>query len=215
MTAPIGLLGGTFDPVHIAHLRTAIVAKEQLGLNEVRLLPNHIPPHRATPDSAPAHRLAMVRLAAAATPGLVADERELTRSTPSYTVDTLAALRAEQGDRPLCFIMGMDSLCSLDKWHRWQELLEYAHLVVSHRPGWKPKLNTRLTALLEHHGTQDRERLHQTPAGHIFLLNNPELEVSSTQIRNSIKAGNNPQYLLPEAVANYIRQQGLYTGTMV
>lgn len=216
MTAPIGLLGGTFDPIHIAHLRTAIQAREQLGLSEVRLMPNHIPPHRATPDSAPEHRLAMTRLAAAATPGLTVDQRELNRTTPSYTVDTLIELRAELGPtRPLCFIMGMDSLCSLDKWHRWQELLDYAHLVVSHRPGWTPELNPTLAGLYNSHGTQDRETLHLISGGHIFLLDNPELEVSSTQIRDCIRRGNNPQYLLPDAVANYIRQQGLYSGSMV
>ncbi|MDP5292670.1 nicotinate-nucleotide adenylyltransferase [Oceanimonas sp. CHS3-5] len=215
MTAPIGLLGGTFDPIHVGHLRTAIQAQEQLGLSEVRLLPNHIPPHRATPDSAPKHRLAMARLAAAATPGLTVDERELNRTTPSYTIDTLIELRAELGQQPLCFIMGMDSLCSLNKWHRWQELLEHAHLVVSHRPGWKPTFDDTLEQLYQNHGTQDRERLHRTPAGHIFLLDNPELEVSSTQIREGVRRGNNPQYLLPDAVANYIRQQGLYTGSVV
>ncbi|MCC4264985.1 nicotinate-nucleotide adenylyltransferase [Oceanimonas baumannii] len=216
MTAPIGLLGGTFDPIHIAHLRTAIQAREQLGLSEVRLMPNHIPPHRATPDSAPEHRLAMTRLAAAATPGLTVDQRELNRTTPSYTVDTLIELRAELGpSQPLCFIMGMDSLCSLDKWHRWQELLDYAHLVVSHRPGWTPDLNPTLAGLYNSHGTQDREALHLVSGGHIFLLDNPELEVSSTQIRDCIRRGNNPQYLLPDAVENYIRQQGLYSGSMV
>ncbi|NHI02164.1 MULTISPECIES: nicotinate-nucleotide adenylyltransferase [Oceanimonas] len=215
MTVPIGLLGGTFDPIHVGHLRTAIQAQEQLGLAEVRLLPNHIPPHRATPDSAPRHRLAMTRLAAAATPGLTVDERELRRTTPSYTVETLIELRRELGSRPLCFIMGMDSLCNLDKWHRWPELLDHAHLVVSHRPGWTPSLNDTLEQLYRRHGTRDRERLHRVPAGHIFLLDNPELEVSSTQIRDGIRAGNNPQYLLPEAVANYIRQQGLYTGSVV
>ncbi|WMC09719.1 nicotinate-nucleotide adenylyltransferase [Oceanimonas pelagia] len=215
MTAPIGLLGGTFDPIHVGHLRTAIQAKEQLGLSEVRLLPNHIPPHRATPDSAPRHRLAMTRLAAAATPGLTVDERELKRTTPSYTIDTLIELRTELGTRPLCFIMGMDSLCGLDKWHRWHELLDHAHLVVSHRPGWKPELNDTLAGLYQHHGIQDREALHRTPAGHIFLLDNPELEVSSTQIRDCVRRGNNPQYLLPDAVANYIRQQGLYSGSVV
>ncbi|WP_107851564.1 nicotinate-nucleotide adenylyltransferase [Oceanimonas marisflavi] len=215
MTSPIGLLGGTFDPIHAGHLRTAIQAQEQLGLSEVRLLPNHIPPHRATPDSAPRHRLAMARLAAAATPGLTVDERELNRTTPSYTIDTLMELRRELGRRPLCFIMGMDSFCSLDRWHRWQELLDQAHLVVSHRPGWQPEFNDAVNELFQRHGTRDRERIHRAPAGHIFLLDNPELDVSSTQIRDCIRNGNNPQYLLPDAVTDYIRQQGLYTGSVV
>lgn len=215
MTAPIGLLGGTFDPIHIGHLRTAIQSMERLGLAEVRLLPNHIPPHRATPASAPAHRLAMVRLAAAATPGLTVDARELNRKTPSYTIDTLIELRRELGSRPLCFLMGMDSLCGLNGWHRWRELLDHAHLVVSHRPGWQPAFNPEVEALFHRHGTRDRERLHHQPAGCIHLLDNPELEISSSRLRECIRSGNNPQYLLPETVADYIREQGLYQGPVL
>lgn len=206
----IGLLGGTFDPIHIGHLRSAIILKEQLGLSEVRLLPNYIPPHKASPDSAPHHRLAMVELAVAHGSGLSVDARELKRDRPSYTVETLAELRQEHPNTPLCFLMGMDSFCSLNRWHRWQELLNYAHLVVSQRPGWRAEFNDTISALYQAHGTQDKTALHQRLAGHIYLLDNPQLEIASSQIRQIIYQGNNPQYLLPDSVAAYIQQQGLY-----
>lgn len=215
MSKPIGLLGGTFDPIHIGHLRPAISTMERLGLGEVRLLPNYIPPHRATPDSAPEHRLAMVRLAAAQTPGLTVDDRELRRNRPSYTIDTLTELRRELPHRPLCFLMGMDSLCSLNRWHRWRELLDHAHLVVSYRPGWAADFNDDVAGLYRAHGTRDRELLHRRPGGCIYLIDNPQLEVSSTQIRQCIKAGNNPQYLLPDPVTAYIREKGLYQGPVL
>ncbi|WP_116473728.1 nicotinate-nucleotide adenylyltransferase [Zobellella maritima] len=210
MTKPIGLLGGTFDPIHIGHLRPAIAILEQLGLDHIRLLPNYIPPHRATPDSAPRHRLAMVTLAAACTPGLVVDDRELRRNRPSYTIDTLIELRRERPATPLCFLMGMDSLLSLNRWHRWQELLDYAHLVVSHRPGWQPVFNPEVEQLYRQQGTRDIQRLHSQPAGTIYLFDNPQLDISSSQIRRCIKEGNNPQYLLPDPVTAYIRDKGLY-----
>jgi nicotinate (nicotinamide) nucleotide adenylyltransferase len=133
------------------------------GAEEVRLLPNYIPPHRATPDSAPAHRLAMARLAATQTPGLVVDDRELRRDRPSYTIETLIELRRELPATPLCFLMGMDSLCSLNSWHRWRELLDHTHLVVSHRPGWEPDFNDDIAALYRTHGTRDAELLHRRP----------------------------------------------------
>lgn len=215
MSKPIGLLGGTFDPIHIGHLRPAISALERLGLKEVRLLPNYIPPHRTTPDSAPAHRLAMARLAATQTPGLVVDDRELRRDRPSYTIETLIELRRELPATPLCFLMGMDSLCSLNSWHRWRELLDHTHLVVSHRPGWEPDFNDDIAAFYRTHGTRDAELLHRRPAGCIYLMDNPRLEVSSTQIRELLRAGNNPQYLLPDPVAVYIRDKGLYQGPVL
>lgn len=210
MRKAIGLLGGTFDPIHVGHLRPAIALLERLNLSEVRLLPNYIPPHKATPDSSPEHRLAMAQLAAAGTCGLVVDGRELKRSRPSYTLDTLKELRLELPTTPLCFLMGMDSLCQLDKWYGWQQLLDYAHLVVSHRPGWLPDFNDTIKALVETHATTDASQLSRQLHGCIYLFDSPQLDISSTHIRDCIKDGNNPQYLLPEPVLNYIRDKGLY-----
>ncbi|MBO1518497.1 nicotinate-nucleotide adenylyltransferase [Oceanisphaera pacifica] len=215
MKKAIGLLGGTFDPIHNGHLRPAIELQERLNLAEVRLLPNYIPPHKATPDSAPKHRLAMARLAAEQTPRLVIDDRELMRDRPSYTLETLIELRAELPDTPLCFLMGMDAFCGLNRWHRWQELLEYTHLIVSYRPGYQPHFNSTIKALYQAHGTTESSTLQQHLAGYIYLFNNAQLDISSTQIRSILHQGNNPQYLLPEAVANYIREQRLYQSSVL
>ncbi|MCR3960987.1 nicotinate-nucleotide adenylyltransferase [Aeromonas veronii] len=210
LKAPIGLLGGTFDPIHIGHLRPAIEARDALGLAEMRLIPNHIPPHRANPFCSSEQRLAMVKLAAAENHHFVVDERELRRDKPSYTIDTLIELRHELPDTPLCFLMGMDSLLSLPSWHRWQELLDYAHLVVSVRPGWQPDYPAGVAQLLARHHTPDANALHQRLAGHIWLADNQPIELSATRLRALLDGGQDTRYLLPESVAHYIDQQGLY-----
>ncbi|MEG0008499.1 MAG: nicotinate-nucleotide adenylyltransferase [Aeromonas sp.] len=210
LTAPIGLLGGTFDPIHIGHLRPAIEAQATLGLAEVRLIPNHVPPHRASPFCTSEQRLAMVRLAAAENPGFTVDERELKREQPSYTIDTLISLRTELPDTPLCFLMGMDSLLSLPSWHRWQELLDYAHLVVSMRPGWQPDYSAEIADLLARHQSQDIGALHRDRHGHIWLSDNLPIELSATRLRALLAAGQDPRYLLPASVARYISQHRLY-----
>lgn len=210
LKAPIGILGGTFDPIHIGHLRPAIEAQGTLGLAEVRLVPNHIPPHRASPFCTSEQRLAMVRLAAAETPGFVVDERELRRNSPSYTIETLIELRRELPDTPLCFLMGMDSLLGLPGWHRWRELLDYAHLVVSMRPGWQPDYPAEVASLLARHQSRQVSDLHRHRHGHIWLADNLPIELSATRLRALLAAGQDPRYLLPASVASYIRQQGLY-----
>lgn len=131
----IGLLGGTFDPVHHGHLRIALEAKEALGLTEVRFIPCRQPPHRGDASATAQQRLDLLRLACGDMPGFAVDTRELERPGPSYMVDTLASLRAERGDEPLCLILGWDAFLGLPGWHRWQNLLDYAHLAVVQRPG--------------------------------------------------------------------------------
>lgn len=210
LTPPIGILGGTFDPVHIGHLRPAIEAQEALGLAEVRLIPNHIPPHRANPFCSSEQRLAMVRLAAAENPGFVVDERELERNKPSYTIDTLIELRQALPDTPLCFLMGMDALLGLPSWHRWRELLDYAHLVVSTRPGWHPDYPAPIAELLARHQSREAADLHRHRHGCIWLADNQPIELSATGLRALLAAGRDPRYLLPAPVADYIRQHGLY-----
>lgn len=207
---PVGILGGTFDPIHIGHLRPAIEARDALQLAEIRLIPNHIPPHRASPFCSSEQRLAMVALAAAENPGFVVDERELERDQPSYTIDTLIELRQALPDTPLCFLMGMDSLLSLPSWHRWQELLDYAHLVVSTRPGWLPDYPAEVAKLVARHQSQDVTDLHRHRHGRIWLADNLPIELSATRLRALLAAGQDPRYLLPPAVASYIQQQGLY-----
>lgn len=132
---PIGIFGGMFDPIHYGHLRTAFELLQSLDLEEVRFIPCGDPPHRADTFADAAFRLHMVRLATMAEPGFTVDDRELRRQGPSYSVDTLASLRGEFPGRSLCLITGMDAFLGLPGWHRWDEILDFAHIVVAHRPG--------------------------------------------------------------------------------
>ncbi|PKM45740.1 MAG: nicotinic acid mononucleotide adenylyltransferase [Gammaproteobacteria bacterium HGW-Gammaproteobacteria-1] len=209
---PIGILGGTFDPVHFGHLRPALELLETLGLAEVRLIPCGQPPHRSPPRAAAAARLAMLELALAGQPGLRVDTRELERPGPSYMVDTLASLRAELGPTPLCLLLGTDALLGLPGWHRWQELVQLAHLVVMHRPGWElSAAPAPLAQLLAAQRVQDPAALTAQPAGAILFQPVTQLEISATAIRAMIAAGHSPRYLLPEAVWEWIRANELYT----
>lgn len=206
----IGILGGTFDPIHYGHLRPCLDLLQQLKLDHIRLLPNHIPPHRATPGSSAHHRLAMAKLAIEQCHELHIDERELHRSTPSYTIDTLIELASEFPDTAICFLIGMDSLNSLHTWHRWQELLSYCHLVVSYRPNYQLNLAPEVQTVFDQVQTTDPDLIHQNSHGHILLWPSTQLEISATRIRQLIKTQQNPSYLLPNNVITYIKQHNLY-----
>ena len=133
----IGVFGGTFDPVHFGHLRPALDVKQALALREMRLIPAFQPPHRATPVANPGQRLTMLRAAVGTEPDLLVDNREMMREGESFMADTLSSLRKDLGDEPLCLVLGMDAFLTLDSWHRWKEILQLAHIVVTHRPGWE------------------------------------------------------------------------------
>ena len=207
----IGILGGTFDPIHFGHLRPALEVLEQLQLTEVRLIPCHIPPHRRRPVAAVEHRLRMVERAVDAQPGFVVDRREVDREGPSYSVDTLASLRAELGEElPLCLMMGMDAFAGLPSWHRWERIIELAHIVVTHRPGSPASQDIEHGDWLEAVRTDDRARLAGRPAGHVWFCPITQLDISATAVRRLVAKGNSPRYLLPDAVWEYIQQEGLY-----
>lgn len=206
----IGILGGTFDPIHHGHLRCAQELLQDLPLDEVRLVPCRIPPHRDTPHASVEQRLRMLKAALDGAPGLFVDERELSREGPSYTVDTLHSLRAELGAIPLCLIVGMDAFNGLDRWHRWQELIDLAHIVVAHRPGWLPPQIGAVAELLRNHVAQSATDLRAQPAGRILLWPITALDISASAIRAQITAGKTPRFLVPEAVARIIAAEGLY-----
>ena len=210
MKRAIGILGGTFDPIHNGHLLPAQHAMQQLQMAELRLLPNHIPPHRPQPVASSAQRLAMAQLAASSLPGFRVDDRELKRSHPSYTIDTLIELRRELPDTPLCFLIGMDSLLGLSRWHRWQELTDYAHLVVSVRPGWQPDFSPEIQQFLARHSCQDPLAVHGQLAGLLLLLDNDPIAISATALRQALRSGKLPAAWLPEKVAEYIRHGRIY-----
>ena len=210
MKRAIGILGGTFDPIHLGHLQPALEAMQTLQLASLRLMPNHIPPHRPQPVATSSQRLAMTLLAAAELPNVTVDGRELRRLTPSYTIDTLIELRQELPDTPLCFLMGMDSLLGLPSWHRWQELTEYAHLVVAVRPGWQPELSCELAEFVVTHQIDSPLAVHQQLGGHLIWLHNQPLALSATELRARLAQGDSLDGLVPQKVADYIRQQGIY-----
>jgi nicotinate-nucleotide adenylyltransferase len=205
-----GFFGGTFDPIHHGHLRLALELKQQLALDEMYLVPCYIPPHRTSPSVDAQQRLTMLQLALADCPELRWDARELQRESPSYTYDTLRELRGEFGEEAsLSWCMGMDSFVTLDTWHRWQELLDLAHLVVVARPGWELPRQGPIAEMIAQHRA-DLSEIRSAAAGKLVILEQRLLPISATEIRAQIKAGASPQFLLPDAVWNYIREQGFY-----
>lgn len=207
----IGIYGGTFDPVHVGHLRTALEVSETLGLDELRFIPCQVPPHRPQPGATPMQRRAMLELALAdAPPGFRVDLRELNRPGPSYMVDTLFSLREDIGSRPLILILGMDAFLGLPGWHRWREITELAHLGVMRRPGHEPRWPVELEKEIRGRLTDQATDLQSRAAGRALLLNVTQLEISASQLRRLIGAGKSPRYLTPEPVSRYIAQHGLY-----
>jgi nicotinate-nucleotide adenylyltransferase len=212
--APIGVFGGTFDPIHFGHLRTAYELLQVLRLDHVRFVPAGDPPHRDAPRVDAQRRLELVRAATADQPGFVVDDREVRRAGPSYSVLTLADLRAELPATPLCLILGMDAFRGLADWHRWQELLDLAHLVVAPRPGWsEPADGDALAGLLAERRAASVDDLHAAPHGRIRIQAVTQLEISSTGLRESLAAGRDPRYLVHDAVRAVIARSGCYSAS--
>lgn len=216
-TAPIGVLGGTFDPIHFGHLRFAQEAGETLQLGQVRLVPSGTPPHRALPQATAADRLAMARLAVAGNPLLAVDEREMRREGPCYTVDTLEELRRELGAaQSICLLLGADAFLDFASWRRWHEIFRLAHLVIAHRPGfsldaWCERLPQPLAREYGARLLEQPRAVHLEPAGGVAVIPITALDISATAIRRGIRAGSSPRYLLPDSVLDYIQTKRLYT----
>jgi nicotinate-nucleotide adenylyltransferase len=218
VTQPIGILGGTFDPIHHGHLRIAQEALEQCGLSQVRFIPSGTPPHRPPPKAPARVRWEMVRLAVNGHPDFLVDVREVFRTDPCYTVDTLTALRAELGDaQPLCLILGGDAFLQLHTWHEWTRLFELAHIVVLQRAGSLPLGNAMAqadAALQKEYRSRlapGAQALHEASSGAIFVADMPALEISSTDIRRRCAEGRSIRYLVPDAVAHHIKTYQTYS----
>lgn len=213
---PIGIFGGTFDPIHFGHLRLAQELAAGLGLARIRFIPAGHPPHRSEPRVSSRDRLEMVRLAIAGNPLFVLDEREIQKPGPCYTVDTLTELRRELGaNQPLCLLMGADAFLGLTTWHRWRELFDLAHIAVAHRPGfpqvtWADAMPEVLRQELKRRLRDDARLLGADAAGSVFAHTITPLDISATHIRNGLASGQSPRYLLPDAVLDYIQDKGLY-----
>ena len=203
----IGILGGTFDPIHYGHLRPAQEASQKLGLSELRLLPTGQPPHRPPPQANAQQRLAMVELAIRDLPGLRVDDRELHRAGPSYTVHTLESLRAEFPTTPLCLLIGADQFGSFESWHRWQDIPDLAHIVVLSRPGITSSPLPRWARARE---SKDYQSLHEALAGRLVFLPVSPQDISATLIRTAIARGEPVAGLLPETVLEYIQVNRIY-----
>ena len=200
MSRPLALLGGTFDPVHLGHLRAAWEAAEALDA-EVHLMPANVPPHRAQPVGSATQRVALLRAALAGQNRLRLDERELRRSGPSYTIDTLRELRAEVGpERPLALLLGSDAFAGLPTWHEWRELFHFAHIVVMTRPGHRSEWPPVLDAEWQARRCEAPADLRQTAAGRIYPLAITALEISATAVRAELAAGREPRFLLADAL---------------
>lgn len=215
---PVGILGGTFDPIHLGHLRLAEEVAQTLRLSEVRFVPSGTPPHRAAPRTPTAHRLAMVRLAASGNALFKVDEREVRRAGPAYTFDTLTEIRAETGaDLPLVLLVGADAFLDFAAWHRWHEVFGLAHIAVAHRPGfpverWREAMPQPLAREYAARLMRQPLAVHLAPAGGIVVIPFTALDISATAIRELVRTGGSPRYLLPDPVLDYIRSEALYTG---
>jgi len=210
----IGIFGGTFDPIHFGHLRPALEVFEALKLRQMRFIPAAQPPHRQPPQADPRLRESLLLAALGNdTPGLVVDNRELRRPGPSYMVETLESLRRELKDEAMCLVLGMDAFLQLESWHRWEEIIGLAHLVVTHRPGWHfspHDMSPGLAELWQQRRVEHATRLSETVAGKLYQIAVTQLDISATQVRECIASGGSPRFLVPEAVWNLIRLQGLY-----
>lgn len=199
---PIGIFGGAFAPFHNGHLRLAIEARDRLGLREVRLVPTAHPAHRPDSRVEPRRRLDWVQLAVRREKTLVPDDREIRRTTPSYTVDTLSELRAQFQGAPLVLLMGADAFAHLHTWHRWTEILGLAHLAVVSRPGVLLAPSSETAEHLKGRQARRLDDFHEQLCGSWMQLDLPLLEISSTRIRRLLRGGHSVRGLVPDAILN-------------
>jgi len=215
MVPTLGILGGTFDPIHNGHVELAREVRSAIGLAAVRLVPAGDPPHRAAPVATAAHRLEMVELAIEGIAGLEVDAREIDRPGRSYTIDTLESLRAESPQRPLALIVGADAFIGLPTWHRWRDLFAVAHLVVVARPG--VPIDVALGGPIadewrRRHTEDEPSALADPQGGLIFVQAITPHPISASSIRNALVDGNTTAVkgLLPPVVLAYIERNRLY-----
>ncbi len=212
----VGLLGGTFDPIHFGHLRMAEELAEALGIGQVRFIPAGSPPHRGQPRAEARHRLAMASRAVAGNPRFLLDDREIVRDRRSYSVDTLSDLRAElPAGTSLVLFMGSDAFLGLTTWHEWPRLFDLAHIAVAHRPGfspplWEDALPDALRRQLDKRIAAQADDLAAAPAGRVILQPVTQLDISASQIRDRCLRGRSLRYLLPDPLIDYITENHLY-----
>lgn len=214
MSEPLGLFGGTFDPVHFGHLRLAEEAVVQLGLGGVRWIPAGQPPHRGVPSVSARQRLEMVLRSTEKNAFFSVDAAEVEADAPSYTVHTLERLRAELGvERSLVLLVGADAFAGLSSWHRWRDIFALAHVAISHRPGFPVEVSSlphELATEFNDRHLSGAGALKERSAGGIVTFAMTQLAISATQIRKLVANGHSARYLLPDVVLDYIDRHSLY-----
>jgi nicotinate-nucleotide adenylyltransferase len=211
--ARIGLLGGTFDPIHFGHLGMAKELAQALALDSVKFIPAAVPPLKSQPSASAADRCAMVQLAIANNPDFQLDDRELKRTGPSYTVDTLRSLRCDlSAQDSLVLFIGSDAFKQLNRWHQWQEIIMLSHIALVARPASDVSagLNPELVTFLQDHYTENAMDLQTESAGLITMQAITPLAISSSAIREQLNNRQSARYLTPDCVLDYIAQHGLY-----
>lgn len=215
----IGIFGGSFDPVHFGHIKTALTLLEQFEFEHIRFIPCQLSPHKESVNADARHRWQMLNLVCDSNPKLITDDRELKRQPPSYTIDTLLELRKDYGEQQsLVLILGMDAYLSFCAWHRYEEILTIGHIILMGRPGYSmgkksSELEKATDCEREYYDLNKVEEINElvnTPNGKIFKCNFEELDISSTMIRNKISEGHQPKFMIPGNVWNYIRRNKLY-----
>lgn len=216
LSGPLGIFGGTFDPIHFGHLRLAEEIAEGAKLAEVRFIPSGTPPHRGRPGADAVHRVEMARLATAGNDRFTVDDRETRRAGPGYTYDTLSELRQQMGpQRSMGLLLGADAFLEFATWHRWREIFGLAHVLVAYRPGfpidtWQARMPEPLAHEYGARYMQQPLAVHLAPFGGIAAVSMTGLDISATFVRNALHRSSSPRYLLPDSVLAYIRSHGLY-----
>lgn len=207
----IGILGGTFDPVHLGHLHLAKEALKQAELTEIRFIPCYQSPHKKMPVATGKQRLVMLKFATKPYKNFYVDDRELQRKNTSYTIDTLKSLRQEIGkQQPICLIMSMDAFAKFNYWHKWQEITKLCHIIVADRPDSQPITDTETKILLKEKQIFKAAQLKTAPAGYILFINISPNPISATKIRAAIKACKNINSMVTKEVSQYIEQHKIY-----
>jgi nicotinate-nucleotide adenylyltransferase len=208
----IGILGGTFDPVHMGHLRLSLEIQQTLHLDHVRLMPCYLPVHRPPPIASAEHRLAMLQIAVESEALLQVDSREIYQHAPVYTIDSIQSLKNDFGAAHLCLIMGNDVFIHLNSWREYENLLNYCHIIVAHRPSFSISPHSPLHEKLHAHYTQNKDDLFSYESGKIYFQKITGLSISATDIRDQCRNGYNARFLLPDPVYHYINTHKLYRG---
>lgn len=206
----VGLLGGTFDPVHLGHLHVADAVLSQVVLDEIRLLPCYQPVHRDQPMASTVDRINMLELAIATRPKLHIDRHEIDRQGPSYMIDTLKSLHTEEPSTHFCLIMGADAISKLDGWKDWRSLLDYCHFIVVNRPGYDGT-NKTVQQFIKPNLCAEPDKLRTTHHGLVHYVEIAPSPISATALRTAVHEGATLESLVPTTVLNYIKKHKLYT----